>query len=166
MLTRYYRTEKGKRNTGVSWSSNCKKQMITQGCENKSLELLKFRILEKRPQGNQDSDLLAESECCLGITGASGTHKWDPTELWFKIHKRMSLMTLALGLLRKAELGMCCHYVKAMGTLTGQKISSTLNALASLWHPLLAEPGRNQLAKAKTWFECLSPSITKQRVKG
>ena len=59
-------------------------------------------------------------------------------------------MTLALGLLRKAELGMCCHYVKAMGTLTGQKISSTLNALASLWHALLAEPGRNQLAKAKT----------------
>lgn len=55
--------------------------MITQGCENKSLELLKFRILEKRPQRNQDSDLLAESEHCLGITGASGTHKSDPTEL-------------------------------------------------------------------------------------
>ena len=55
--------------------------MLTQGFENKSLELLKIKILEKKHQGNQDSDLLAESEHCLGITGASGTHRRDPTEL-------------------------------------------------------------------------------------
>lgn len=168
MLTRYYRTVKGKRNTGVSWSSNCKKQVLTQGFENKSLELLKIKILEKKPQGNQDSDLLAESEHCLGITVASGTHRIEPTDLWFKIHKRMSLMRLALVLLRKPELKMCCYSVKECcnGDTDRQKISSTLNTPASLWRPLLAEPDRNQLAKGKAWFERLSPSITKQHVKG
>lgn len=60
-------------------------------------------------------------------------------------------MRLALGLLRKPELKMCCHSVKECcnGDTGRQKIFFTLNALAFLWCPLLAEPDRNQLAKGK-----------------
>lgn len=87
----------------------------------------------------------------------------ETKELRVRTQKRMSLMRLVLGILRKPVSGMCCfancrHLVKCCIRDSDRNQKCLLPpALCLPAAPPLAELSKNQLAKEKRWFAASQP---------